>query len=264
MGVLMNVNDQFAYDSYPDNNLDLTYMNLESQKVIRLQDEVWMSVNNDQSTSVSASINDRGDQHEWSYAIENQPAWLKVTESTNLYSYNLQFDVEALNVPVGMNQITVKLTAKKDGQTFESSTLLYIFKNSGPVLNVVGLPADNLIRLDSPNVSVTEENGVKTLHYQITVQNAGTEPLYYSPKRDTASLQIEAPGPTVIAPGQSQTLKLSMTLVGIPIPRDNDSTRTYFGLELNSNGGNRYVEIYLELGALGTDNGPVNPINPVE
>ena len=40
------------------------------------------------------------------------------------------------------------------------------------------------------------------------------------------------------------------------MPRPDGTTRTYFGFQLNSNGGTRYVSLYLEQGvASGNNNG---------
>ncbi len=254
LGVLMNANDRFKIDAYPENNLDLTFMDLQEQKVIRMEDEVWMSINDGEQQSVSGSINGRGDMHDWSYSIENAPAWLKITAKATKWSYNLTIKASASDVTIGMHEIPVKVLATKDGKTFESITNLMIYKNGGPVLEVIGLPENEKIRLDSPGVTVADEDGVKTLYYDFQVKNAGNEDLFYSTKNESAALKLITTGSKKLAPGEGQSIRIKMTLVGTPIPRADGTTRTYFGFQMNSNGGVRYVSLYLEQGVAIPDN----------
>lgn len=248
LGVLMNVNDAFKLDAYPENNLDLTYMALDKQKMIKTNDEVWMSVNDGTTGYVSSNIYNRADTHEWTFSIENQPAWLKVTGKRSSYSYRLTCETTGLDVPLGMHEIPVKITATKDGETFETTSMLRIFKNSGPVLSTLGAPADGKLRLETPGVTITEYEGVKTMHYSFRVQNAGNEKLYYTPKDTAEILKIEAPGMKVLDPGEAHEIKISLALVGTPIPRDDGTTAVYFSIDINSNGGTRTVDLYFEQG----------------
>ena len=255
LGVLMNVNDAFELDSYPENNLDLTFMNLKSTNAIEMESEAWVNVNEGGDGGLRASINDRADGHEWSYSIDNPPSWLQVTAQASNFSYNLRFKADALAVPLGMNDVQVTVKAVKAGQTFEKTSTLRIFKNGGPVLQVDSPAENQYLRLDSPNVTVTEINGIKTVHYEVTIKNGGNETLYYSINEKSPGLSIEEPTSRVIAGGSTQKLKISFIMVGMPLPLEGESSYSYMSFQVNSNGGTEYVSTTLELGAVAGGNG---------
>ena len=170
MGVLHNVSDAFKLDSIPENNLDLTFMDLQAQKVIRMEDEVWMSINDGEQHKIRRSI--MAARHARSGSTNRTPrARSRVTKKTK-WSYNLTVKASASDVDVGMHEIPVKVTATRDGKTFETTSTLMIFKNGGPVIEVTGLPENEKLRLDSPGVTVTDEDGVKTFYYDMQVKNA--------------------------------------------------------------------------------------------
>lgn len=248
LGVLSNVNDEFKLDAMPENNLDLTFMNLDKQHIIKMVDEVWVSVNDGDDISASASINGRGDLHAWSYKAANLPAWLKLEAKGGKYSYAVNGTLEAGAVPVGMTEVPVTVTATKDGKTFDKATVFKIFKNGGPVPFIPNLPKNGRVRAESEGVKLAEVNGVKTLSYEVTIQNAGSETLHYSLAKGSAALKANGPEKREIAPGQSHKIALTLVLVGIAIPRDDGTTRTYFGFELKTNGGSRYIDLYFEQG----------------
>jgi hypothetical protein len=257
MGVLMNVNDQFEIDSYPENNLDLTYMNLTAPVVIGMQDEVWISANENGQGQLRANINDATQGATWSYEVTTPPAWLQISEKLTDWYYAVKFKADAAEVPLGMTELAVTVKATRDGQVYTRTGSVKIFKNGGPVLQILGYDdtEGQVIRLDSEGVTVTEDAGVKTLHYDVKIKNAGTETLYYSVSEASTGMRVAVPESRVLQPGQAATLAVSFVMVGIAIPREGESSNTYMSFSLMSNGGQRYVSATLELGVPGGGGG---------
>ena len=255
LGVLMNVNDKFQLDSYPENNLDLTYMNLEATSQINVPSETWLQVGGDQSSSyLSANIGDRADLHEWSYEIVDAPEWLNVETDLDDYQYSLVLSTNAVAVPVGIHELTLRISAEGESETLVSETKLIVYKNEGPILAVDGLRDEGQITLDDPNATLEEVDGIMVFKYKFDVVNAGTQPLIYS-MNGQGAVTLEQPENRIVQPGERQTIYLTMPMVGVAIPREGEGGgRTqYIYFNANSNGGNRSFYMYLNLSE-GDDN----------
>lgn len=255
LGVLMNVSDAFKLDSYPENNLDLTYMNLTSQSLLKQPEELWVSAT-EASAVLGASLADRSDQNVWTFEAPEKPEWITLTPSTSgggfirpfeaapfrprggNYRFNLRVSADASLAPVGLTEFKVKITATRGDVVVSGVTSVKFFKNSGPVLQFVGLPANigdtGVTSLGNLGGSIEDISGTKVMHFKVGVKSAGTDHLFYSATSE--NLQIEANAHGDLAPSESSMISFKIPLLGFRIPANSAKPRisVYFTVQSNA------------------------------
>ena len=239
LGVLMNVNDAFKLDSYPENNLDLTYMSLSAESVMKVQKEVWIPATSP-SKRLRASISDRADLHQWSFDVPNKPAWLDVVAlPANPYSYGLKVTGDSAAAPLGLTEIPITIIATKDGVVTKATSTVKFYKNSGPVLQLAGVPEEPA-GLGAVGGHIDDVAGTKVLIFGVTVKSAGTDRLFYS--ATSSQLQIVANGSGTLESGTSTVIGFRIPLLGFAIPAGHDKPSVNVSFNIESNAGSYPVD----------------------
>jgi hypothetical protein len=241
LGVLMNITDRFTLDSYPENNLDLTFLNLSERRVLNLPKNVWLNYYSSSSATMAASVYDQSRSFDWSYTIDSAPEWLNITEAKSNYNYNLNFQVRP-SAPTGIYEFAVTITAMNGQERYTEKSNLVVVKPDGPNLTCKNTGSEKALTPEDSNVTLYDINGVRYLSIEFEIENAGNQDLIYD-VAEISGMQLELPSSRSVAPGSSHKIKSIMPLVGVSIPQDDAAATANNYVTFNSNIGYRYCEL---------------------
>jgi hypothetical protein len=231
LGVLMNVTDGFTLDSYPQNNLDLTAFNLSESRILGLPEEIIIDFSLTTSHRIDASVLGGEEGYVWTYEIPNRPDWLTVKDSTNDDGLQVYLTADQ-RLPAGIYQVPVTIQATKGDRVIREKTTLVITKNDGPSLDCSSNMS--LIHPSDPNVFLADRDGIRWMTVEMALQNVGNRDLFYSVQDN--GVTVETPGNRVILPGQEHLIRVTLPLVGVPLPA---SGINFLWVELTTNHGYR-------------------------
>jgi hypothetical protein len=228
LGVLMNVTDGFTLDSYPQNNLDLTAFDLSGRRVLGVSEEVMFDISLSYSHALTADVLGGEEGYSWTYEIENKPEWLAVTNSVGDNGFQLSFTIDA-QVPPGIYRVPLTIQASKGERVIREETTLVFTKNDGPLGRC--LNSGDVLRPTDSNVTLLDRDGIRWMTVEMLIENIGSRDLYYSVYQTIA--KVETPSVRLIHPGAQHSLRVSVPLVGVPLPA---SGLTDFTVQFYSNG----------------------------
>jgi hypothetical protein len=92
----------------------------------------------------------------------------------------------------------------------------------------------SLIHPSDPNVFLADRDGIRWMTVEMALQNVGNRDLFYSVQDN--GVTVETPGNRVILPGQEHLIRVTLPLVGVPLPA---SGINFLWVELTTNHGYR-------------------------
>ena len=248
LGVLMNVTDRFTLDSFPENNLDLTYVEVPQVGNLNVSKEVWLNLGSETSTSLWASVNKPIDNQSWSIEVANKPEWLNITESKYDYGYVVEFSV-ADTSPHGVFDFNVTVSAVVDGVRQSVPSKLKIIKPSGPIVRWYGTGNDSILKPDSPGVRLEDRDGVRYLHIKFELANVGNLPMIYQFEPHTGVV-FNTPAVRVVNPGDRHEITTTVPLVGISLPREGNPRSLGLSASVLTNSGRQYLSVNFDAKAM--------------
>ena len=250
LGVLMNVTDRFTLDSYPENNLDLTYVNVPAVGNLNVNKEVWFNLGQETSTSLWAGVNKPIDPQTWTIEILNKPEWLTAVETRYDYGFVATFTV-ADTSPHGVFDFDMVVSAVVDGVRHSLPSKLKVIKPSGPIARWHGIGADSILTPTSPGVRLEDLNGVRYIHITFELSNVGNLPLIYKfEPNGTSGATFRTPAITVINPGERHEISTTLPLVGISLPREGNGRSFGTSSSVLTNIGRQYLSINFDAKAM--------------
>ncbi len=248
LGVLMNVTDRFTLDSYPENNLDLTHIDIPAAGAISATKDVWLNLGQETSTTLWASVNKPMDMNTWELEVLNKPEWLTVSEAKYDYGFVGTFTV-ADTAPHGIFDFDVIVSATVEGVRHTTQSKLKVLKPSGSIARFYGIGNDQILTPSSPGVRLEDINGVRYVHITFELGNVGNLPLVYNIQSYGGAV-FNTPEVTVINPGDRHSITTSLPLVGISLPRPQNTRAFGLAANLMTNTGSQYFFVNLDAKAM--------------
>lgn len=241
LGVLLNVTDRFTLDSYPENNLDLTYIKVPPTGKLSMDQEVWLDLGHELTAAAAVSVLTPVKPETWKYEIEGQPDWLKTKPQPSDYGLNIELSAKD-DAPLGIYKFKLKVSVPIAGKEQTISSTLVVIKPDGPILKWIGVGDDIILTPQSPNVRLEDRDGIRYLTINFALANTGSKSLLYrfsSPNGFT----FETPENRVVAAGTQHPVRVTVPLVGLALPRaSGDQFSTLFSV-VTTNVGARTLTI---------------------
>ncbi len=248
LGVIMNVTDRFALDAFPENNLDLTYLQIPRVGNLSLAPEVWFNTTVQRVGAFSASVLKPVDPTSWSVSVENRPEWLELTQSVSEYGLEVYVMVRD-DAPFGIHRFNAEVKVTVDGVEQTANTVLQVIHPEGPSLRWRGIGENVILGPTSPGVRLEDRDGVRYMSVTFGMANVGTKPLLYR-FQGSDGVVFTTPAERSIAPQAQHDISFTMPLVGVALSRTGSESVTSLYAYVETNVGSHYTNIAYDAKAM--------------